>query len=36
MGATDQDSMRAISRQLQILEAAGFIAKTARGWSWKK
>lgn len=36
LGATDQDSMKAISRQLQILEAGGFIANTARGWSWKK
>jgi hypothetical protein len=36
LGATDQDAMRAISRQLQILETAGFIARTARGWCWKK
>jgi hypothetical protein len=36
LGATDQDSMRAVSRQLQILEAAGFIANTAKGWCWKK
>lgn len=36
LGATDPEAMRAISRQLQILEATGFITKTTRGWSWKK
>jgi len=36
LGATDQEAMRAVSRQLQILEATGFITKTTRGWSWKK
>ena len=36
LGAADPEAMRAISRQLQILEATGFIYKTTRGWSWKK
>jgi hypothetical protein len=36
LGANDTESARAISRQLQILEASGFISKTSRGWCWKK
>ncbi len=29
------DAIRAISRQLEILEANGMITRNARGWSWK-
>ena len=36
LGASDTESARAISRQLQILEASGFVSKTSRGWCWKK
>jgi hypothetical protein len=36
LGANDTESARAISRQLQILEASGFISRTSRGWCWKK
>jgi hypothetical protein len=35
MGATDPNAMRAVSRQLQLLEKAGLITKTSRGWSMK-
>ncbi|MFZ3148714.1 MAG: hypothetical protein WA137_06700 [Methanothrix sp.] len=36
LGATDPEAIRAISRQLQILETSGFIARTTKGWSWKR
>ena len=36
LGATDPEAIRAISRQLQIMEAGGFISRTARGWCGKK
>jgi hypothetical protein len=35
MGATDPNAMRAVSRQLQLLEKAGLIQKTSRGWCMK-
>lgn len=30
----DIDAMKIISKQLQILQAAGVITETARGWRW--
>jgi hypothetical protein len=36
LGVTDQDAIQAVSKQLQILEASGFISRTSKGWSWKK
>jgi hypothetical protein len=29
------EAIRAVSRQLEVLEANGMITKTARGWTWK-
>ena len=30
------EAAQAVTRQLQFLEATGFVCKTSRGWSWKK
>ncbi len=32
----DVEVMRIISKQLQILQAAGMVSETARGWRWKE
>ena len=36
LGAGTPEAMRAISRQLQILETSGLIIKTPKGWCWRK
>jgi hypothetical protein len=36
LGADTPEAMRAISRQLQILESEGLISRGTHGWSWKK
>lgn len=33
LGADDPEAMRAVSRQLQILEALGVVSRTSKGWS---
>jgi hypothetical protein len=34
LGATEPAAMRAVSKQLQLLERAGAVRKTSQGWSW--
>jgi len=31
----DTEAVRAVSKQLQILEAMGFISRTTQGWKWR-